>query len=435
MADELRTRLERLADRAPGARPAAALDRLDRARHRRNRTRKVGALVVAALVATGGTVTALLAFDDDGSSRAVGDPSPTASAWTPPEILTVWPENAVTNHATDPSVIQRAVDQGDQELQWRIDPDEVARRFAALILGWSDVTLIERDLETEDAVRAYDMTPCPPDVTCDLEGPGPRVRLIQPETTGEGGIWSVAEVKSSDLAIAGIGDVYSAAAGQIVASPGSWVEYQMRLPEGVNAHVGYVLANGCEVATAFDVGLHSDRHVLQLPTAWERASEACSTTGAGYIFAYAQSSITVPVGDPLVESATFEYPWMSLLPIGIELADDGRSELMCSQVPANEIDVLVRDVSISACASWPAGEAIKLHVRHEDIDVPISLELYPAGGCDRLACQGETATWQAGEMLTGPITTAYDLPLLEPGRYVLLDAVHPHTSSIEINVG
>jgi hypothetical protein len=75
MTDDLRNRLDHLARRADEIARPDALDRLDRARHRRNRSRKVGALVVAMLIAIGGTATALIAFDGDDEALTVANDS------------------------------------------------------------------------------------------------------------------------------------------------------------------------------------------------------------------------------------------------------------------------------------------------------------------------------------------------------------------------
>jgi hypothetical protein len=44
--------------------------------------------------------------------------------------------------------------------------------------------------------------------------------------------------------------------------------------------------------------------------------------GAGYVFAYAQDDTTVPVGDPLLEPAAIEYPWLTIIPLYVEMIRD-----------------------------------------------------------------------------------------------------------------
>jgi hypothetical protein len=46
---------------------------------------------------------------------------------------------------------------------------------------------------------------------------------------------------------------------------------------------------------------------------------ACSDVGAGYVFAYVTDEITVPVGDPLHEAAPIEYPWLSIVPVYLQM--------------------------------------------------------------------------------------------------------------------
>lgn len=305
MTDELRKRLEDLAGRTPSRTLDDAFSQLDRARTRRNRSRKLGALVVALAIAIAGTGTALVAFHDDLPNRAVGDPAP--DAWTPPDVLTVWPENPMTDET--PEEIQAAVDAGDPDLQWRTDPKKVVRRFAAVVLGWSSVTAIERDIETDlPGIRAFDVSPCPTVATCDIQGSLPEVWLRQPLTTGEGGIWSVAGIVSSGLRI-------SLPEGfEPVLTPGSDLRFDLSVLRPSNAHVGIVFANGCGSTADLQPGLGSGPAALVVP---ELPGTECGGEGAGYAFAYAQDAATVPIGDPFLESASFTYPWLTAVPVRV----------------------------------------------------------------------------------------------------------------------
>jgi hypothetical protein len=262
-------------------------------------------------VAIAGTATAMAAFDDDGRTVA-DDPSPTgAPAWTPPDVLTVWPENPVTAHVADPQMIQRWVDRGDAELQWRKDPREVVRRFAAIVLGWSDVTIVERDIEIETNVRVYDISPCPPDATC-LGDPGPAVWLTQPVTIGGEGIWSVLHVEGSGLRIE---------TGTGVVAAGSDLRFRLDATAGTKVHIGIVATNGCTSLMDFQPGLSAGPAVLQVPA--PDVADGCADVAAGYAFAYAQADTTVPIGDPFLESAPMEYPWLTVAPIQVDLTAEG----------------------------------------------------------------------------------------------------------------
>lgn len=366
MTDDLRNRLERLAQRADEAPDPDAFDRLEGARRRRVASRRIGALTVAIALAIFGTATAMAAFDDDGHIVA-DDPSPTgAPGWMPPDVLTVWPENPVTAHVTDPQAIQRWVDRGDAELQWRKDPQEVVRRFAALVLGWSDVTMVERDIETEANVRVYDVTPCPPDATCDVAGAGPAVWLTQPATIGGAGIWSVLQVDSSGLRIETRTDVIPA---------GSDLRFRLAATREMKVHIGIVATNGCTSLTDFQPGLSSGPAALEVPA--PGAVDGCAEVAVGYAFAYAQSATTVPIGDPFLESASMELPWLTVVPVHIDLtgaaasSDEDVLSIVCNREGfATMIDQRV-------VAAGPDGVAIE--VRGSDETPQLAFDVQPKG--------------------------------------------------------
>jgi hypothetical protein len=365
MTDDLRNRLDHLARRADAISRPDALDRLDRARHRRNRSRKVGALVVAMLIAIGGTATALITFDGDDASRVAGDPSPTADPWTPPDVLTVWPENPVTAHITDPETIQRWVDRGDAELQWRKHPEEVVRRFAAIVLGWSDVTLVEREIEAGADVRVYDVSPCQSDATC-YGDPGPAVWLTQPATIGREGIWSVLRVGVPALRI-------ETGTGLIPA--GSDLRFRLAATSGTEMHIGIVATNGCASLTDFQPGLSSGPAVLEVPASG--AVDGCAEVAVGYAFAYAQAAATVPIGDPFLESAPMEFPWLTVVPVRVDLtgATASSDEDVLSIVCNREGFATVIDQRVVAAGS--TGVAIA--VRGSDETPQLAFDVQPQG--------------------------------------------------------
>jgi hypothetical protein len=255
-----------------------------------------------------GTAAVLLVFDDEGE-RSGGDPSPTpTTAWSPPEVPTVWPENPVTTHVTDPATIQRLVDRGDRELRWRTDPEEVARRFAATVLGWSDpsVVALDADFQSDRDLRAFEVSPCPPGAVCDVAVPLPTVWLTQPVDDGTGGIWSVVSVQSEPLRI----DVPAGRPAELVA--GKDLRFRLTSTTSDKVHVGLVASNGCGSVADFEPGLSFGPAALQVPNV--PGGAGCGDA-VGYAFAYAQDATVVPIGDPLLESAPIEWPYLTIVPV------------------------------------------------------------------------------------------------------------------------
>ena len=312
MRDDLKFRLDRLADRGPSDRSADAFDRLHAARARRSRTRRLTAGALALVVALAGTTTVIVAFDRETSGGPAGEPTPSADPpWAAADVLTVWPENPVRSHVTDPAMIQGFVDRGDDQLQWRLDPEAVSRRFASVVLGWTDVTAVGLDIDTDVDVRAFEITPCPPDATCDLAGPMPTLWLRQPATQGAGGIWSVVQVTSPSLEIELPTDP--------VLRGGTDIRFDLELPDFRAVHIGFAAANGCRSVTELDPGHDSGRYAIPVPAAREDDGSDCAPIGAGYAFAYVQDDATVPVGDPLLEAAAIEFPFLAMVPIRLEM--------------------------------------------------------------------------------------------------------------------
>jgi hypothetical protein len=308
---DLKTRLERLADRANEQRTMEGFSRLHEARDRRARRRRVGTVAVALLVAIGGSSLAFSAVRNTEAPAASG-----GTEWQPPDMLTVWPENPVRGET--PQDVQAAVDAGEANVQWRLDPEQVAFRFGRTFLAWGEVTVVERDSPTEDAVRVFEISPCPPTAVCDLPGPMPTLILAQPVRTDQGGIWSVVAVTNPELAI----DVQPMDP-QVGLAGGTELRFQLDLPDWVSAHLGIVARNGCTDAYEFKPGLDSGPATLKAPEAVDGtdANLSCGTIGAGYVFAYAQDDTTEPTGDPLLEPAAIEFPYATILPVYLQMIE------------------------------------------------------------------------------------------------------------------
>jgi hypothetical protein len=272
--DDLRDRMERLASRVD----AAAAPDLGQVRERHARRRRTSALTVGVGLMV---IVALLAIQvtRDGAPA----PTPAATGGPSSQTLTIWP----------------AVDTG--ATQWRSSPEDVITRFSNVVLGWSTPDIVERqgiyELRPEDC-----MDWCPPPLT-----------VITAEV--EPGVWSVRSVSHPDLQIeVGVADP------AVALTAGSSVRFDLSLPDDRAGHIGMVASNGCRDATAFEIGLDNGTHRLELP-AYTTDDPACDDMGAGYLFAYAMDDTTVPTGDPLREAAAIEYPWLTVIPIHLEMEE------------------------------------------------------------------------------------------------------------------
>jgi hypothetical protein len=319
MTDDLKEQLSRLADRATDQ--GDALERLHRRRARKDRSRRLGTVALALIVAVAGSWGAFAAFagrDDD--RTAIGDQSPSGIAsWQPPDVLTVWPENPVRGPSPDDT--QAAVDGGDESLAWRLDPELVAERFAREFLAWNEVSVIHVWgepvlVDAPSRMLPIAITPCD---RCgiDFEGSPLFLWLVQPAAEGDAGIWSVASARTELIEI----DVALDASDL---EGGAEIEIDLKLPKSRSAHIGLVARNGCDEITAFEPGRTSGRHTVTVPEPGSASDvdPGCGEMGAGYVFAYAQDDTTVPVGDPLLEPAAIEYPWLTIIPLYVEMIRD-----------------------------------------------------------------------------------------------------------------
>lgn len=328
MTPDLKTRFDRLADRTTPRDGDAALERLRDLRARRVRARRITAGSLALVVAVAGTAVAIAAFGrDPDSTRSVDQPTPTVvPTWATSDVLTIWPENPVRSHVTDPGMIQRSVDRGDEQLRWRLDPEEVGRRFAHIVLGWNAVTLVGLDIENDAGALAFEITPCPPNVVCDVEGPPLTIWLRQPATTGETGIWSVVQVTSPALDIT-VPDA-------LVLEGGTPIRFDLELPAYRAVHLGLAASNGCRTVTELEPGNDAGSSTLRVPAPMADDGSGCAPTGAGYVFAYTQDDTTVPVGDPLLEAAAIESPYLTMIPVVLEMGTGSVPEESPSAPPS-----------------------------------------------------------------------------------------------------
>ena len=425
---DLRDDLGRLADFVGEPR---GLDDLAAVRRRREGRRRAEGLVAGLAVAIAVALFAVTTLRSDPSPVVpVGTPSTSVDGG--PENLTVWPENAINGvSARD---VQTAVDAGDPDLQWRTDPMEVVDRFGLAVFGRHMAAPTDEGIS--GTIRAW---PCPPGerpgigLSCDaLQGDPLVFSLVQPARTGDGGIWSIASITSQPLSILG-------ETGTATSLPaGGDVRFDLRL-YGAGGHIGILASNGCRTVSANDDPVADGQYTLALPSAGP-SEPPCPAVGAGYAFAYATDDTTLPTPDPMNEPTAIEYPWITIVPISLQMDVEGSAGPSSTAPTAVETDcgsgtditVVGKDISLTGCTSWTAGEPIDIRFDVRDEGIPMGLALFSPSSCDQNGCVGK-ALW-TGELVVGRDTTTYHLDPLHAGSYVLMDQVHP-TARLEIAVG
>jgi hypothetical protein len=227
---DLRTGLERIAERAKAS--PDAFERLERARRRYERNRRITAGGVALLVAVAGSFAAFTAFRTESSGQTIGSGGS--------GFFSLWPEQTEEGL----TAAQEAVDRADPDLAWRSDPIEVARRFALEELLWPEVAVEPAegfDVEIEDVI-SLDLS-VPPGLSCDLlvtdaECPTTRTTVTMQRLGRQDGLWSIVEIHGEDLALPVVpGDVVSA---------GTSISVPTNLPDGESVSMGVALLAACD---------------------------------------------------------------------------------------------------------------------------------------------------------------------------------------------
>jgi hypothetical protein len=146
--------------------------------------------------------------------RRTDDPRPPDEAAEVVDVgsdgSTLWPQRTRVELVS----AQSRMDAGNGGSRWQLDPDEVLERFAESVLGWpldTFRTSLDRSGKAAGTLQAHlerTEETCPP-FTPDDEARGlgrclpgvEEIRLVQPMTVGEGGVWVVAAVRSPDIGI------------------------------------------------------------------------------------------------------------------------------------------------------------------------------------------------------------------------------------------
>jgi hypothetical protein len=212
--------------------------------------------------------------------------------------------------------VQAAVDAGDPDLQWRLDPEQVAEHFGLDFLGWSSADAHE--LEQGESRVTATLTPCPQADACRPVGEL-QVVLVQPGRADAGGVWSVSSVVSEDLTI-DIAPMDPSAA----LAPGSAIDVHLSLPANTIANVGLAAANACAQTASLAPELAAGTTAIFVPD-MDAIDPSCSAIGVGYAFAYATDDSTQPATDPFVDADKIVYPWLTIVPLYVQMTPSDAS--------------------------------------------------------------------------------------------------------------
>jgi hypothetical protein len=171
------------------------------------------------------------------------------TALGPIEGTILWPERTTAALAS----AQSLADSGDPSVAWRLDPTEVATRFAEFVLGWGSPGSGYTVSTTQEGAAAATVVVSRLPVHCPVLAPGTTascpppfaeetLALRQAGTLGETGVWSVASVRASGLDL-------KLDPGDVIQNGGT-IEARWHLPatgeavEGFAASAGYAIGPG-----------------------------------------------------------------------------------------------------------------------------------------------------------------------------------------------
>ena len=140
-------------------------------------------------------------------------PNGTAAAASTSDGSILWPERT----GAELEAVQSKADAGDPTVAWRLDPKEVATRFAEEVLGWGSpegryvVENMLNDSPPGPGIAQLSLAryaiPCPSPapganlIDCPPPFEGEQITLVQKASGGERGVWSVTEVRATDIAL------------------------------------------------------------------------------------------------------------------------------------------------------------------------------------------------------------------------------------------
>ena len=233
---DLRPRLEWIAERVRIE--PDAFERLERARRRHDRNRRIAAGTVALLVAIAGSVAAFSAFRGSGGQTVAGEGGS--------GFFALWPEQTPESLAA----AQARVDSGDRDSSWRTIPASVAGRFAIEELQWPPPVTISpvpgSDPETDDVISfrvEIQLGAACDQLVADATCPTSPVTVTMERLGRPDGLWSIVEVHGDDLALP-LNVGAEVVGGTALGVPTS-------LPDGTKVSMGVAFGSACG-ATGID---------------------------------------------------------------------------------------------------------------------------------------------------------------------------------------
>ncbi len=141
--------------------------------------------------------------------------------------------------------------------------------------------------------RWYRVRDLPCSAPCEVFGVVPTldIEVVQPARRGEGGIWSVATVRSADLRHPAPPPATHRDQARSAAPPGRRT--------GLHTLAGAQWYDGCDAGhDIVDEVRRPSRFEITLPDPAATASSGCGSVAAGYAYAYAVERLQQPVGRP-----------------------------------------------------------------------------------------------------------------------------------------
>ena len=295
---DLKSQLEQLGKRIPPTLDAFNVFQDRRVRH--DRIRRLGTMALAFVIAVGGTWGVFAAFRDEG--RGFGparSPSPSAPAWAPLSIPTLWPELWTnTPELPDPSYAQGLADHGEPSVAWRLDPNAVAHRFVTSALGWNSVgTLVVTRLDQVPSSGGQIRYRASCGHGC-LAGPAVFF-LAQPVKQGPGGVWDVTAIIDTHVRIAFTGPQHRGDVPPGVPPTLAWGASMSAVvhvrDQGLIGSAGVVTSDGCATSTTtsgpLDPGHPRWGAEVQGPVNPSPGAETvpCGGTSSAFLYGYIKS--------------------------------------------------------------------------------------------------------------------------------------------------